>query len=139
MQGWKRRLTYVVFYELITLLIISTAFYLSSEKDAAHAAVLGVVTVVLAIVWNTLYNNVFEWWESGLVKRGRDAWRRVIHAVGFEAGFVLITLPLFAWWLNLSLWDAFVLDMGLTLFFMFFTLFYNWVFDHLFGLPLSAQ
>lgn len=139
MQGWKRRLTYVVFYELITLLIISTAFYLSSEKDAAHAAVLGVVTVVLAIIWNTLYNTVFEWWESGLVKRGRDAWRRVIHAVGFEAGFVLITLPLFAWWLDLSLWDAFVLDMGLTLFFMFFTLFYNWVFDHLFGLPLSAQ
>ncbi|WP_417606842.1 PACE efflux transporter [Oceanimonas baumannii] len=139
MQGIKRRVTYVLFYEAITLAIISTAFYLFSDKDASHSSMLGVVTVILAIIWNTAYNTVFEWWESKLAKRGRDVIRRVIHAVGFEIGFVAITLPLFAWWLDLSLWDAFMLDIGLTLFFMFFTFFYNWTFDRIFGLPLSAQ
>lgn len=59
--------------------------------------------------------------------------------MGFEAGFVAITLPLFAWWLEISLLDAFFLDIGLTLFFMFFTFFYSWAFDKIFGLPLSAQ
>jgi uncharacterized membrane protein len=139
MQGVKRRITYVFFYEAITLAIISTAFYLFSEKDTSHSIALGVVTVVLAIIWNTLYNIIFEWWESKLAQRGRNLARRLIHAVGFEVGFIAITLPLFAWWLDLTLWDAFKLDIGLVTFFMVFTFSYNWAFDRIFGLPLSAQ
>ncbi|MDR5900950.1 PACE efflux transporter [Halomonas icarae] len=139
MQGIKRRVTYVVFYELITLLIISTAFSFFSGKDAGHSTTLGVVTVMLAIVWNTVYNTLFEMWEKTRQARGRSLVRRVIHAIGFEVGFVAITLPLFAWWLEMTLLDAFMLDAGLTLFFMFFTFFYNWAFDKIFGLPLSAQ
>nr|WP_298251149.1 PACE efflux transporter [uncultured Halomonas sp.] len=139
MQGIKRRVTYVVFYELITLLIISTAFSFFSGKDAGHSTTLGVVTVMLAIVWNTVYNTLFEMWEKTRQARGRSLVRRIIHAIGFEVGFVAITLPLFAWWLEMTLLDAFMLDAGLTLFFMFFTFFYNWAFDKIFGLPLSAQ
>lgn len=139
MQGIKRRITYVFFYEVITLVIIGTVFYFFSEKNISHSSMLAVVTVVLAIVWNTAYNTMFEWWEYRRSIRGRNIKRRIFHAIGFEVGFVSITLPLFAWWLDLSLWDAFKLDIGLTLFFMFFTFFYNWIFDQLFGLPLSAQ
>lgn len=139
MQGIKRRITYVVFYEALTFLIISTTFALSSGKDAAHSSALGVVTVVLAITWNTLFNALFEMWEARQATRGRTIGRRILHAVGFEVGFVAITLPLFAWWLDLTLIEAFILDAGLTLFFMFFTFFYNWAFDRIFGLPASAQ
>lgn len=135
----KRRITYVFFYEAIALVIISTAFAMSSGKDAVHSGALGILTVVLAIVWNTFYNTVFERWEAPLNTRGRSLGRRVIHAVGFEGGLVAVTLPLFAWWLDLSLIDAFFLDASLTLFFVFFTFFYNWVFDLIFGPPMSAQ
>ncbi len=139
MQGFKRKATYVVLYEFISLILISVAFYLYSDKDAAHSGMLGVFTVVAAIVWNLLYNSLFELWESKQVVRGRGLARRLAHAVGFELGLVAITLPMFAWWLELSLLDAFLLDAGLTLFFMFFTFVYSWCFDRLFGLPLAAQ
>lgn len=139
MQGFKRKATYVVLYEFISLILISVAFYLYSDKDAAHSGMLGVFTVVAAIVWNLLYNSLFEIWESKQVVRGRGLARRVAHAVGFELGLVAITLPMFAWWLELSLLDAFLLDAGLTLFFMFFTFVYSWCFDRVFGLPLAAQ
>ncbi len=139
MQGFKRKATYVVLYEFISLILISVAFYLYSDKDAAHSGMLGVFTVVAAIVWNLLYNSLFELWESKQVVRGRGLARRVAHAVGFELGLVAITLPMFAWWLELSLMDAFLLDAGLTLFFMFFTFIYSWCFDRVFGLPLAAQ
>lgn len=139
MQGIKRKVTYVFFYEFITLVLISTAFVLFSDKDAVHSSTLGVMTVVLAIIWNLVYNTMFEFWESRQATRGRGLGRRVAHAVGFEVGFVAITLPLFAWWLDLTLLDAFFLDAGLTLFFMFFTFAYNWGFDRIFGLPLAAQ
>ncbi|EGQ9123190.1 PACE efflux transporter, partial [Vibrio parahaemolyticus] len=85
------------------------------------------------------YNTLFELWEKTLSTRGRGFRRRVLHAVGFEVGFITVTLPIFSWWLSISLWDAFLLDAGLTLFFMFFTFLYNWLFDLIFGLPISAQ
>ena len=106
MQGIKRRVIYVVFYELITLLIISTAFSFFSGKDAGHSTTLGVVVVMLAVVWNTVYNTLFEMWEKNRQARGRSLVRRVLHAIGFEIGFVAITLPLFAWWLEMTLLDV---------------------------------
>ncbi len=139
MQGFKRKATYVVLYEFISLVLISTAFYFYSDKDAAHSGMLGVITVVVAIVWNLAFNSLFECWEARQIVRGRSLARRISHAVGFELGLVAITLPLFAWWLELSLLDAFLLDAGLTLFFMFFTFVYSWCFDRVFGLPLAAQ
>lgn len=139
MQGLKRRVTYIVFYELLSFSIISTIFFLFSSKDATQSGILAAMTVVLAIIWNFIFNMIFEWWEAKQPDKGRSLKRRIQHAVGFEAGFVAITLPLFAWWLEISLLDAFFLDIGLTLFFMFFTFFYSWAFDKIFGLPLSAQ
>ena len=37
---------------------------------------------------------------------------------GFELGLILIVIPLAAWWLNISLWQAFVLDIALVLFYL---------------------
>ena len=65
--------------------------------------------------------------------------RRVAHAIGFEGGLVFTLVPLFAWWFGVSLWHAFVMDLGLIVFFLGYTFVFNWVFDHLFGLPASAM
>ena len=48
-------------------------------------------------------------------------------------------VPLFAWWLDISLWNAFVLDLGLIVFFMIYTYLFNLLFDRIFGLPSSAM
>ena len=50
-----------------------------------------------------------------------------------------LLVPLFAWWFGITLWSAFVMDLGLIVFFLCYTFVFNWVFDHLFGLPASAQ
>ena len=61
------------------------------------------------------------------------------HAIGFEGGLVFTLVPLFAWWFDITLWHAFVMDLGLIVFFLCYTFVFNWVFDHLFGLPASAM
>jgi uncharacterized membrane protein len=53
-------------------------------------------------------------------------------------GLVVMLVPFFAWWLDVSLWQAFVLDLGLLLFFLGYTFVFNWAFDRVFGLPASA-
>ncbi|SGY85610.1 Transporter [Moritella viscosa] len=41
------------------------------------------------------------------------------------------------WFLDLSLWDAFVLDIGMVVFYLFYAYGYNLVFDKLFLVPTS--
>ncbi len=36
----------------------------------------------------------------------RGLWVRMGHALGFEGGFILIGLPLAAWMLDITLWQA---------------------------------
>ena len=47
-------------------------------------------------------------------------------------------VPVFAWWLDVSLWQALVMDLGLVVFFLIYTFVFNWAFDLVFGLPASA-
>ncbi|WP_312379224.1 chlorhexidine efflux transporter, partial [Pseudomonas oryzihabitans] len=48
---------------------------------------------------------------------------------GFEGGLILVLVPLAAWWLSISLWQALLLDLGLILFFLPYTLAFNWLYD----------
>ncbi|RRS04586.1 PACE efflux transporter [Aquabacterium soli] len=138
MQGLKRKLVYVTLFELIAVGLTSTALSLISERPFFYAGVAAVSSSVIALVWNLIYNTGFEYWEARQTTKGRSLRRRLVHAVGFEAGLVVLLVPLFAYLLGLTLWEAFVYDLGLMLFFMVYTFSFNLVFDRVFGLPASA-
>ena len=63
MQGLKRRLTYVVLYEGLALVLLSITFNVLSDEGLAHAGVLGALTVLIAVSWNFIYNLLFECWK----------------------------------------------------------------------------
>ena len=139
MQGPMRKVVYVTFFELIAIGCTTAGLTMFSDHGAGHASIAAVASSTIAVVWNLAYNTLFEMWESRQVKRGRSVARRVAHAVGFETGMLAMLVPLFAWWLDISLWHAFLLDFGLVLFFLAYTFAFSWAFDTVFGLPASAQ
>jgi len=138
LQGAKRRLLFVTFYELFAVIAASLLFMLTGQSSL-HSGVMAVVSSAVAIVWNLSFNYAFEQWELRQSVKGRSFLRRTVHAIGFEAGMALILIPVMAWWFSITLWQATVLEAGLLVFFMAYTYVFNWCFDHLFGLPLSAQ
>ncbi len=139
MQGIKRKVVYITLYEIIAISMSTIGLALLSGSGMSHASVAAVAASAIAVVWNLVYNTLFERWEARQAKRGRSIARRVAHAVGFEGGLVITLVPLFAWWLDISLWQAFVLDLGLIVFFLVYTFVFNLLFDRIFGLPSSAQ
>lgn len=139
MQGLKRKIVYASLFELIAIGLTSSLLMLGAGHDASHAGAAAVASSAIAFIWNFIFNYAFEAWEARQAMRGRSWQRRVAHAIGFEGGLVVVLVPLFAWWLNISLWQALVLDLGLLLFFMVYTYAYNLAFDRVFGLPASAQ
>ncbi|EHC75403.1 hypothetical protein LTSEMON_4241 [Salmonella enterica subsp. enterica serovar Montevideo str. S5-403] len=54
---------------------------------------------------------------------------RALHALGFESGFIVIGVSIVAWVLNVSLLQAFTLEIGFLLFFLPYTMLYNWAYD----------
>jgi len=138
LQGLRRRLLYVSVFEGLAIACTSWGLSLMSGQDLAHAGVMGLSSSAVAVLWNFLFNACFERWEARQVVRGRSLARRAAHAAGFEGGLVLSLVPLFSWWFGVSLWQAFVMDLGLIGFFLGYTFVFNWGFDRLFGLPASA-
>ncbi|KAA0696281.1 hypothetical protein DT594_02675 [Halopseudomonas laoshanensis] len=138
MQGIKRKLVYVTLYEVIATAIITLILLLMGHA-ILDAGVASGMTSAIAVSWNLAWNSLFESWEARQPERGRNIKRRIMHALGFEFGLLAILVPVMAWWLEISLWHAFVLDMGLLIFFVFYTFVFSLAFDKIFGLPLSAQ
>lgn len=138
MQGFKRRVVYITLYEGIAIVAASAGLAVMSGQGLGHSGVLAVIASAIAVLWNLSFNALFERWESGQVVRGRSVKRRIAHALGFEGGLIAFLVPVFAWWLDLSLWDALVMDLGLVVFFLVYTFVFNWAFDAIFGLPASA-
>ena len=138
MQGIKRKVVYVSLYEAIAIVAASIGFSLMSGQELSHAGPLAVACSIVAVTWNMIFNSLFEFWESKQAVKGRSIARRIAHAIGFEGGLVVILVPLVAWWLDVSLWHALVMDLGLVVFFLVYTFVFNWVFDRMFGLPASA-
>ena len=138
LQGPKRRILYVGLYETIAI-IVSSLIFMAIGQNASDSGIMAVAASAIAICWNLSFNYLFELWEARQSVKGRSVLRRVVHAVGFEGGIAAMLIPLMAWWFDISLWQAAVMESGLLVFFMVYTFVYNWCFDRVFGLPASAR
>jgi len=139
LQGAMRRVVYIALYETIAIIIVSIGLHAMTDDGLIHSGVLAVITSAVAVVWNLAFNHAFEWWEARQAVRGRSVARRVAHAIGFEGGLVVLLVPIMAWWLRVSLMQAFLMDVALVVFFLVYTFAFTWAFDHVFGLPASAR
>jgi uncharacterized membrane protein len=139
MQGVKRRVVYVGLYEFLAILFTTIILKLMSDAGTADSLGLAVAASATAVMWNLVFNSLFEHWESRRAQAGRSIWVRILHAVGFEGGLLIFLVPLVAWWYDVSFWQALLMDLALLGFFLVYTFVFTWVFDFVFGLPTSSQ
>jgi uncharacterized membrane protein len=134
-QGVKRKVIHATLYEALAIVIVTVATARLGWADHAGAATLALITSAMAMSWNMAFNTLFEAWERRQREHARTPLRRMAHAIGFEGGLVVLTVPVLAWWLHMSWWQALLADLTLVLFFLVYTVVFNWLFDHVFGLP----
>lgn len=124
------RFMHALCFEVIAIALCAPVLAWIMGKSLVHMGALTAAISLVAMVWNVIYNALFERVER---RRGwvRTPWVRAGHAVGFEVGLVLAVVPMAAWSLSISLWEAFLLDIGLLLFFLPYTYVYNLAYDRL--------
>ncbi|MEK7739985.1 MAG: chlorhexidine efflux PACE transporter AceI, partial [Pseudomonadota bacterium] len=109
----KRRVIHALSYEVILLVIIAIALSFIFEVPMEVTGVLGVAMAVTSVVWNMVFNHFFEQFERKR-KLKRTIGVRILHAIGFEGGLMLATIPMVAYAMDMSLWQAILLDFGMT-------------------------
>jgi uncharacterized membrane protein len=124
------RVLHAVMFEVGGILLATPLAAWVMGSSLSHVGVLTVILATTAMIWNMVFNHGFE-----IVER-RRGWQRTplirtMHALMFEGGFMLLALPLTMWWMQLSLWQALMLDVGFFLFFLPYTYLYNWLYDTL--------
>lgn len=129
-KTFGERIFHAVGFEVLAVLISAPAAAWLLNKPIWEMGALAMMLSTTAMVWNIVYNSVFDrFWPVSRVVRTFKI--RVAHALGFEGGFILIGLPIAALWLGIGLLDAFMLEVGFFLFFLPYTVAYNWIYDSL--------
>lgn len=139
MQGPTRKIVQAVLYELIAISVLSPSLSWVYDESLVSSGALSILLSASALLWNMVYNWGFEYWEARQQQRARTWQRRLLHSLGFEGGLTLMLLPLIAAWLEISWWSALATNLALFVFFFFYALLFQWAFDRLFDVPLSAQ
>ena len=135
----RRRVLQAVLYEAIAVAVVAPVLTFVFDEPPLSSVVLTLLMSAIATAWNFGFNAVFERWEARQSVKGRSWQRRVAHGLGFELGLSLFLIPLLAFWMDITLWQALVADAGLLVFFLCYTVVFTWAFDRVFGLPQSAQ
>jgi len=131
----KRRVLYVTLFEIFAILFSTIILMALSGGNAQGSLPIATLVSVLAVVWNYIYNTIFESWErrSGIIARTFKV--RSIHAIGFEAGLLAVTLPLYMLWYTVGMYKALTMVGALLVFFLIYTFLFTLLFDKVFELP----
>jgi uncharacterized membrane protein len=89
---------------------------------------LGIAMAITSVIWNMIFNHYFEKFEAKK-QLTRTVKIRLLHAVGFEGGLMLATIPMVAYALQMNLWQAVLTDLSLTLCILVYTFVFQWCYD----------
>ena len=96
-----------------------------------------------ATVWNFAFNLGFD---RIMVRVTGQAAKtlpvRIVHTVLFEAGLVVLLIPMVAWYLGISLWAALMMDLAIVTFYLVYAFAFNLAYDRVFpigGQPVSPR
>ena len=126
----KRRIIHALSYEIILLVIIAIALSFIFHLPLEVTGALGIAMAVTSVIWNMIFNHFFEKFEAKR-KLKRTVGVRVLHAIGFEGGLMLATIPMVAYAMQMTIWQAIVLDFSLTMCILVYTFIFQWGYDHI--------
>jgi uncharacterized membrane protein len=140
MRSTADRIRHAISFEIIGILLATPLGAFVFHLHAGDSAVIVIGSATVAMLWNYVYNLGFD--------KALDRWRgttlksvpiRIVHAVLFELGLLLMLMPLIALYLGISLWQALLMDIAFALFYMLYALAFNWAYDRIFPLPEWQQ
>jgi uncharacterized membrane protein len=122
------RVFQAVIFEVSTLAIVVPTTVLVAGFETEKMAIVSISLSLFALLWNYIYNIAFDK-VAGHNRIERGVVVRVSHAVIFELGMIVLTLPMMAWYLDITWIAAAALEAGFLVFILIYTFIFNWLYD----------
>ena len=137
MRSSLDRVRHAIIFEGLLLFLTVVLLTGILNQPATHMGSFGIIMALIAMVWNYIYNYLFDhamvYLKNPLYPRGFRL--RVFHAVSFELGLMLASVPFTMIWMNFTLFQALGLDIAFTIAVLFYTLIFNYTYDMIFPIP----
>ena len=138
MRNTRDRIRHAVLFEIVGLVTATPIGGLAFGVPLSHFGVVAIVSTTIAMLWNYGFNLGFDHsmlWLANDVRKTPSI--RIVHAALFEAGLLCLLVPFIAWYLDVSLWHAFIMDIALAGFYLVYAFGFNWCYDIVFPIPAS--
>ena len=138
MRSFPDRVRHTFLFEAIGLALVIPGGALLFGLPATHMGVIGVGSATVATLWNFVFNLGFDHAMLRFAGHTRKSLGlRVLHALLFEGGLLVLLLPPMAWYLGMGLWQTFVMDLAIVVFYVVYAFLFNLAYDRVF--PVRAQ
>jgi len=127
-------------FEAVALAIFIPGSAAVFNQPVDHMGVIGVASATIATLWNFVFNMGFD--RAMLRLRGsvqKTMAIRVAHTFLFEAGLVVMLIPMIAWYLGIGLWAALLMDLAIVTFYLVYGFLFNIAYDWMFPITAAAS
>lgn len=133
-MGLSARIIHTIGFEFFGLVIFTPFAMFVLNENLFHIGGLAIVISVMAMVWNLIYNYIYDTIELklGRHRSQRGAVMRIFHAILFETGLLVATLPIVAYVLGMDIIEALLVDLGFVVFYVIYAFVYNYIFDKIY-------
>ncbi|WP_323780022.1 PACE efflux transporter [Leisingera sp.] len=138
MRTAKDRFRHAISFELLGLLLVTPVGAWLFHIPFQHFGAAALICSIIATLWNYVYNVAFDramQRQTGSTQK--TIAQRILHAVMFELGLLLALMPFLAWFLGVTLLEAFVMDIGFAGFYLVYAFAFNWGYDIVFPVPAA--
>jgi uncharacterized membrane protein len=123
------RIFHALLFEVLAVSLSILGLIIFTNHDPQTLSGTMIVIASMAMVWNFLFNWLFDLFFPG-DKDKRTLKLRLFHVLIFEAGLLILTVPVMAYILTISIVDAFMMDIVVTVFITLYAFIFNWVYDN---------
>ena len=129
-MGAIERVFHAVLFEVlaVSLSIVLLMTFTDHQVRALSGTMIIIATIAMA--WNFVFNWIFDKFFPG-DKTQRTIVMRIFHVILFELGLLVLTIPAMAVILGVSLYQALVMDIGVTIFITLYAFVFNFIYDHI--------
>ena len=128
-MSFLERLFHAILFETTVVLLSVFALYFFTEESVSILFGSMVLVSLTAMLWNLVFNYFIDKVFTG-PREKRGVIFRTLHAISFEGGLLIFTVPIIAYFLKVDWITAFMMDFSLTVMVTVYTFIFNWVYDH---------
>jgi len=140
MRSFPDRIRHTVMFEVIGLALVIPGGAMLFNLPATHMGVIGIGSATVATLWNFVYNLGFDHAMLRFAGHTRKSLTlRVLHALLFEGGLLILLLPPMAWYLGMGLWETFLMDLAIVVFYVVYAFLFNLTYDRVFPVPAQPR